>query len=164
VLSTAPTGDSPMGWPTTRTAWRSGRPTSRAAPRRCSTPPPGWCAHDHGLAVDPVSRLAFIACDANATLLTLDLSTEQIIGTNTVGDQPDVLAYDQPAHRLYVASASGWVSVLYLRHHQLSVAGSDHLADDFHVVAVDPGTHHSYYPVPAGANGHPALLEFAPAG
>jgi len=126
-------------------------------------PLPG-CVHDHGLAVDPVSRLAFIACDANATLLTLDLSTGQIIGTNTVGDQPDVLAYDPQAHRLYVAAESGWVSVLDLRNHQLSVAGSDHLADDAHVVAVDPGTHHSYYPVPVGANGHPALLEFAPAG
>jgi DNA-binding beta-propeller fold protein YncE len=126
-------------------------------------PLPG-CAHDHGLAVDPAGRLAFIACDANATLLTLDLSTGQITGTNTVGDQPDVLAYDPSAHRLYVAAESGWVSVLDLRNHQLSVSGSDHLADDAHVVAVDPGTHHSYYPVSVGANGHPALLEFAPAG
>lgn len=125
-------------------------------------PLPG-CEHDHGLAVDPGSRVAFIACDSNATLLTLDLTTGQVTGTNMVGEQPDVLAYDQNAHRLYVASESGWVSTLDLRGQQLSISGSDHLADDAHVVAVDPDTHHSYYPVPAGANGHPALLEFAPA-
>jgi len=57
-------------------------PTTLAITHR--VPLPG-CAHDHGLAVDPVTRLAFIACDANATLLTLDLRTEQITGTNTVG-------------------------------------------------------------------------------
>jgi len=84
-------------------------PTTLAITTR--VPLPG-CEHDHGLAVDPGSRVAFIACDSNATLLTLDLTTGQITGTNTVGEQPD--------------------------------------------------THHSYYPVPAGANGHPALLEFAP--
>ena len=35
-------------------------------------------------------------------------------------------------------------------------------ADGAHVVAVDQATHHSYYPVPSGAGGHPALLERAP--
>ena len=29
-------------------------------------------------------------------------------------------------------------------------------------VAVDPSTHHSFYPVPAGANGRPTLLEREP--
>jgi hypothetical protein len=29
-------------------------------------------------------------------------------------------------------------------------------------VAVDPGTHHSFYPIPAGSNGQPALLERQP--
>jgi hypothetical protein len=39
------------------------------------------------------------------------------------------------------------------------VLGSGHLADGAHVVAVDPTTHHSFYPVPQGADGRPALLE-----
>jgi hypothetical protein len=30
------------------------------------------------------------------------------------------------------------------------------------VVAVDPDTHRSYYPVPTGTDGHPALLEREP--
>jgi hypothetical protein len=40
--------------------------------------------------------------------------------------------------------------------------GSDHLADEAHVVALDPATHRSYYPIRAGSGGHPVLLERAP--
>ena len=121
-------------------------------------PLPG-CDHDHGLALDTAARLAFVACDGNATLLTVDLDTWQITGTDLVGADPDVLAYDTSAHRLYVAAESGIVSVLDLRGRKLTLAGSDHLADGAHVVAVDPATHRSYYPVPAGSDGRPALLE-----
>ncbi len=70
-----------------------------------------------------------------------------------------MLAYDQATHRLYVAAESGTVTVLNLHNHQLIVAGSGHLADGAHVVAVDPDSHHSFYLVPAGTNGHPVLLE-----
>jgi DNA-binding beta-propeller fold protein YncE len=124
-------------------------------------PLPG-CEHDHGLAVDPSTRLAFVACDANAALLTVDMGTWQVVGTNPVGQDPDVLAYDRNAHRLYVAAESGTLTVLDLGDHQLRVVGSDHLTDGAHVVAVDPSTHHSYYPIPADTNGRPALLEREP--
>jgi DNA-binding beta-propeller fold protein YncE len=120
------------------------------------------CQLPHGLTLDPDNRLAFIACDANATLLTVDLTTWQVTGTNTVGDAPDVLSYDTSARRLYVAAESGWVTILDLHDRQLALVGNDHLADGAHVVAVDPGTHHSFYPIPAGSNGQPALLERQP--
>jgi DNA-binding beta-propeller fold protein YncE len=120
------------------------------------------CEHSHGLALDPGNRLAFLACDGNATLVTVDLAIGKITGMDTVGQDPDVVAYDQNAHRLYVAAESGWLSVLDLHDRHLSVAGSDHLADGAHVVALDPSTHHSYYPIPAGSDGHPALLERGP--
>ena len=73
-----------------------------------------------------------------------------------------MLAYDTAAHRLYVAAESGTLTTLDLRDHTVAVTGSGHLADGAHVVAVDPETHRSYYPVPAGSNGHPALLEREP--
>ncbi|MET8759473.1 YncE family protein [Lentzea sp. NPDC004782] len=136
-------------------------PASLTVQRR--VPLPG-CEHDHGLGLDTADRLAFVACDGNATLLTVDLKTEQVLDTHAVGADPDVLAYDQAAHRLYVAAESGVVTVLDLRDRRLSVAGSGHLADGAHVVAVDPATHHSFYPVPAGADGRPALLEQEPVG
>lgn len=134
-------------------------PTTLAVTRRI--PLPG-CDHPHGLALDPGTRHAFVACDTNATLLTVDLETGATLDTNPVGPQPDVLAYDPGTHRLYVAAESGWVTILDQRGDHLEVIGSDHLADNAHVVAIDEVTHHSYYPLPTGADGHPALLEAQP--
>jgi DNA-binding beta-propeller fold protein YncE len=73
-------------------------------------PLPG-CDHPHGLLVDAPKRLAFVACDENAKLLTLDLGRMKIIGTVDVGDGPDVLAFDRSLRRLYVAAESGNVAV-----------------------------------------------------
>lgn len=130
-------------------------PVTHAVLRR--VPLPG-CDHDHGLTLDSPHRLAFIACDANATLLTLDLDTWRITGTATVGAEPDVLAYDPRAGRLYVAAESGWVTVLQRHGRGLNVIHSAYLADNAHVVAVDPATGRSYYPVLSASGGHPALL------
>jgi DNA-binding beta-propeller fold protein YncE len=131
-------------------------PAKLAVTRR--VPLPG-CEHDHGLALDSAGQVAFVACDGNATLLTVDLSTWQVIGAAPVGEDPDVLAYDQGARRLYVAAESGTVTVLEQRGRTVEVVGMGYLADGAHVVAVDPATHHSFYPIPHGANGHPAVLE-----
>jgi DNA-binding beta-propeller fold protein YncE len=120
------------------------------------------CRHPHGLSVDGPDRLVSVACDQNATLLTIDQTNWTVTATNPVGEDPDVLAYDPAAHRLYVAAESGTLTTLDLRDHTLAVTGSGHLADGAHVVAVDAGTHRSYYPVPVGSNGYPALLERQP--
>ncbi|MCE3555461.1 YncE family protein [Pseudonocardia sp. RS11V-5] len=120
------------------------------------------CEHDHGLAVDPDAQLAFVACDGNAVLLTVDMRTWQVLGTSPVGKDPDVVAYDRNAHRLYVAAESGTLAVLDLAGRQLTLVGLDHVADGAHIVAVDPNTHHSYYPIPVGSDGRPALLERVP--
>ncbi|WP_328828849.1 YncE family protein [Streptomyces sp. NBC_00252] len=124
-------------------------------------PLPG-CDHDHGLALAPDDRLAFVACDGNARLLTVDLNTRRIIGTDAVGTDPDVLAYDSAAHRLYVSAESGWLTVLDNRDRHLTVSGRAHLVDGAHVVAVNSTTHRSYYPVPQGSDGHPALVTYRP--
>ncbi|MGW3124051.1 hypothetical protein ACWDBW_44275 [Streptomyces sp. NPDC001107] len=118
---------------------------------------------DHGLVLAPADRLAFVACDGNARLLTVDLTTWQVTGTDRVGQEPDVLAYDPVARRLYVAAESGWVTIADNRDRHLTVTGNAHLADGAHVVAVDSTTHRSYFPVPHGTDGHPALLVYRPA-
>ncbi|GAA2351565.1 YncE family protein [Dactylosporangium salmoneum] len=122
-------------------------------------PLPG-CDHNHGLTLDPAHRMAFVACDGNATLLTIDLNRWKVLGTQRVGDDPDVLAYDPSAGRLYVAAESGRLTTLDQHDRRLTVAGRAHLADGAHVVAIDPTTHRSYYPVPHGTTGQPALLSF----
>jgi DNA-binding beta-propeller fold protein YncE len=134
-------------------------PAALTIERRIALPD---CQHPHGLAIDGPDRLVFVACDENATLATVDQSTWGVINRNPVGQDPDVLAYDTVAHRLYVAAESGTVTTLDLRRHNLAVSGSGHLADGAHVVAVDPDTHRSYYPVPTGTDGHPALVEREP--
>ena len=114
-----------------------------------------------GFGFGPSARLAFVACADNATLLTIDLAIWQTAGTTAVGEQPDVLAYNQGEQRLYVAAENGIVSVYDQRDRHLTDVGSGHLADGAHVV-VDPSIGHTYYPDRAGTDGHPALLEQAP--
>jgi len=114
------------------------------------------CDHDHGLALDTSDRLAFVACDGNATLLTVDLNTWQVLGTSPVGQDPDVLAYDAAARRLYVAAESGTVTVLDLHDRRLTVTGSGHLANEAHVIAVDTGRPARAGAVRAGAGVLPA--------
>ncbi len=84
------------------------------------------------------------------------------LDTQRVGDDPDVLAYDPGAGRLYVAAESGWVTILDEHDRRLTVTGRAYLAGGAHIVAVDPTTHRSYYPVPHGKDGKPGLLLFDP--
>ena len=63
-------------------------PAAMTVSRRIALP---GCDHPHGLALDPA---AGVECDGNATLLSVDITTGRVSGTNPVGDGPDVLAYD----------------------------------------------------------------------
>ena len=134
---------------------RRRRPGDPQGHRR--VPLPG-CSDDHGLALDSPARLAFIACDINSVLLTVDMNTWRVMGTAVVGVEPDVVAFDGHAGRLYVAAESGSVTVFQLHGHRLRVIYSNYLADDVHVVAVDPVTGRGYFPVLGASGGHPAVL------
>ncbi len=134
-------------------------PTTLAVTARIGLP---GCDGPHGVALASSVGTAFVACEDNAKLLAVDLAGRRVSGSAAVGDGPDVVVYDQGLQRLYVAAESGDVSIFDWRGQTLRMAGAAHLADGAHVVAVDAATHHSFYPVPAGSDGHPALLERAP--
>jgi hypothetical protein len=134
-------------------------PTSDRIIRRIALP---GCDHPHGLHVDPPRRLAFIACDGNALLLTLDLSTMKVTGRASVGDSPDVLAFDTSSRWLYVAAESGDVAVFAERGRTLRKLGQWKVASTAHTVAVDPRTHYSYFPLESGVGGRPELRIMAP--
>jgi DNA-binding beta-propeller fold protein YncE len=121
------------------------------------------CASPHGLLVDSPRRLAFAACAGNARLLTLDLHTLRVIGSASVGDSPDVLAFDGSLRRLYVSAESGVVAVFAERGRGLAKLGQTTLAPHAHTVAVDPRTHRVYFPLEKGSRGGPQLLIMRPA-
>ena len=134
-------------------------PRKNRVVRRVSLP---GCSHDHGLYVDASRRLAFVACDGNARLLTLDLRRMKAVGAASVGAAPDVLAFDSVLRRLYVAAESGEVSVFAERGHGLTKLGQAVLAPHAHTVAVDSRTHLVYFPLESGTTGKPQLLIMKP--
>jgi DNA-binding beta-propeller fold protein YncE len=119
--------------------------------------PLSGCAHDHGLLIDAPQRLAFIACDGNATLLVMDLGSMGVLARQSVGDSPDVLALDGGAHLLYVACESGVLSVFDERERAaVRKVGEGYVAPEAHSVAVDAATHRIYLPL-QDVDGHPIL-------
>jgi DNA-binding beta-propeller fold protein YncE len=179
VLVTAPAGDYPDGLaydPVDRHAFVSDEsggvdvqsqnqlavidPDRNSVIRRISVP--SSCNHDDGLNVDSPRRLAFIACDGNARLLTFDLNTMTVTGTADVGSDPDVLAFDPGLRRLYVAAESGIVAVFAEHGQHLRKLGQAFLASEAHTVAVDPRTHLVYFPLQVGTTGKPQLLIMKP--
>jgi DNA-binding beta-propeller fold protein YncE len=134
-------------------------PTSNRIIRRVHIPD---CVNDHGLYVDSPRRLAFVACDGDASLLTLDLRTMTVTSLATVGAAPDVLAFDPGLRRLYVSAESGVVAVFAETANGLRKLGQAFLATEAHTVAVDPQTHDVYFPLQRGSTGKAQLLIMAP--
>lgn len=116
--------------------------------------------HPHGVYIDAPHRLAFIAGEESATLGVLDLRTLELRQVLPVGADPDVLAFDPAAGRLYVAAESGVVSVFEERDRTLEQLGW-YRAPHAHTVAVDPATHRVYLPL-ADVKGSPVLRILAP--
>lgn len=102
---------------------------------------------NHGLLIDPVSRLAFIACEGNNKLLVLNMVGRRVSASFNVGSDPDVLALDPGFGRLYVASEAGVVSIFKVSSERVTKIGDALIGPDAHVVAVDPATHRSYFPL-----------------
>ena len=115
------------------------------------------CDSAHSVAADQQDRLVFVACAYNAHLITVDATNWTAVATDPVAQGPETLAYDAAAHRLYVAAESGILTVAFVRDRKIQQTRAGFLADDAHVVAVDPNTHRSFYPVHGGSEG-PVLL------
>jgi YVTN family beta-propeller protein len=123
-------------------------------------PLPG-CDHDHGLLLDAVRRLAFVACEGNARLIVLDMTTWEERSSYPVGVQPDILAFDGGLGRLYVASESGDVAVFEEKGRSLLPLGVGCLAREAHTVAVDPKTHRVYFAL-RNVGGRPVIRVMQP--
>jgi DNA-binding beta-propeller fold protein YncE len=116
--------------------------------------------HPHGLLIDAPHRLAFVACEGNARLLVFDLTSLRVTESHSVGDDPDVLAFDPGLRRLYVAAESGVVTVFQQRGVALQPRG-EYRAPGAHSVSVDPATHRVYLPL-ENIGGRPVLRILSP--
>ena len=116
--------------------------------------------HPHGFTLDEAGRLAFISCEGNGELLVVDLRTMKVLSAHTVGDDPDVLAWDPTWRRLYVAAESGVLSSFVADGAILHPAGEIR-APHAHTVSVDPRTHRVYLPL-ENVDGHPVLRILRP--
>jgi len=126
-------------------------------------PLPG-CESAHGLRLPANGKSAFIACESNHRLLQLDLETGQVLATLATGEDPDVLSIDPGLGWLYVAAESGDLAVFDIRNPVVTALGHDHPGPSSHSVAVDPSSHHVFFPLKVGPNGKPVLRIMKPAG
>jgi YVTN family beta-propeller protein len=121
------------------------------------------CDGAHGVYLDDPTQVAYVACERNAKLLAVDLHTGRTSPTVSVGDVPDVLAYDPGLHRLYVAAESGTLAVFQIDGMNLRKVAQGFAGPNAHTVAVDPATHRIFLPL-ADDNGRPVLRVMAPEG
>ncbi|HXM48254.1 MAG TPA: YncE family protein [Pyrinomonadaceae bacterium] len=118
-------------------------------------PLPG-CSGSHGLNIDSEHRLAFVACEENAKLAVFDLDSKKMTAIQSVGADPDVLAFDKAFARLYVSAESGIISIFDERGKSLVKIGEGFFAANAHSVAVDSRTHRVYFPL-QNVGGKPVL-------
>jgi YVTN family beta-propeller protein len=125
-----------------------------------SIPLPG-CEGAHGLRIHGESAL--VACEGNSKVVRVDLASGAL-AIAASGADPDVLAIDPGLGWLYVAAESGEVAVFDLGRPGLVSLGREHPGDASHSVAVDPSTHHVFFPLAKGPAGKPVLRIMKPTG
>jgi hypothetical protein len=120
---------------------------------------PNFCLTPHGMALDPNSHIAFIACvdSEPASILRVDVQSMETIAEApyTVLSNPDMLTFDRGLHLLYVASAGG-ITLFHEDGKELKWLGNYTFGVNTHSLAVDESTHTIYIPLPR-MGGRPVL-------
>lgn len=119
------------------------------------------CARNHGLLIDSAHQRAYIACQANARLVVFALQDHRTVSSQPIGTDPDVLAADPGLQRLYVAGEGGLVSAFDVAAPVPVKIGEAKLADNAHIVGVDPATHRVYFPL-RDVGGRPVMRIMEP--
>jgi DNA-binding beta-propeller fold protein YncE len=109
--------------------------------------PVDGCQFNHGMAVDSERHRAFLLCSRNRTLTIFALDTYRAIAHFPIPTGSDVVKFDPGLGRVYVACASGFISVF-----EAQTGDRYRKLEDFpvqkmvHSLAVDPATHRVYAP------------------
>lgn len=106
-----------------------------------SIPLPGG-RHPHGLLIAPGAAIAYVACDGDDRLLTVDLVSGKVLSVLPVAHDPDVLAVDDGLKRLYVAAESGVLETYDISKPTSPVSlGDVFIGEGAHTLAVDQVSH-----------------------
>lgn len=109
--------------------------------------PVAGCEHNHGMALDPKGRRAFLLCGGNRTFTVFDLDGHKSVAHLPMPAGADVVKFDPGLQRAYAACSSGAIMVV-----QEDDPNHFRKLEDFHVqpkvhsLAVDPETHRVYTP------------------
>jgi len=118
------------------------------------------CRENHGMAIDPERRRAFLSCEGNDTLTVFDLDAHKAIAHLPMARGADVVMFDPGLRRVYVACSSGAISVFQMDDptHFRKLADVQ-VEPRIHSLAVDPRTHRVYVPAEQ-EKGRPAAKMF----
>ena len=108
------------------------------------------------VSIDPAANRLYVAHMNAGELLVFDLGRRRVIRTIPAAGVHGVLAVPQAESGEAAAFAAG--------RRGLTKLGQQFFASRAHAVAVDSRTHLVYFPLEAGAGGHPELLIMAPIG
>ena len=122
------------------------------------------CSGAHGLRIHPDGKSALVACEDNAKVARVGLDGAHALSLEASGADPDVLALDAGLGWLYVAAESGDVRIFDLKKPGLVGIGRERPGDASHTLAVDPATHHVFFPLAVGPHGTPILRIMRPVG
>ncbi|KGA94007.1 hypothetical protein LptCag_0633 [Leptospirillum ferriphilum] len=114
------------------------------------------CEWPHSLYILVRPHRAFVGCEKDARLLSVNLDNEKISPRLSTGGKPDVLTWDPEDRRLFVASESGIVSVYREQAGTLSEISHRFLGKAAHTILFDPGNRLLYLPL-ENSGGRPVL-------
>jgi YVTN family beta-propeller protein len=109
--------------------------------------PVGRCRGNHGMALDPARRRAFLVCEENNLLAVFDLDKHEVLDEIPLPGGADVVKYDPGLRRVYVACSSGAISAVQMDdpNHFRKLADVP-VQKKAHSLAVDLETHRVYLP------------------
>ena len=116
--------------------------------RVVSQHPVGRCRGNHGMALDPERRRAFLVCEENDLLAVFDLDKREVIQDLPIPGGGDVVKYDPGLRRIYVACYNGAISVIQMDdpNHFRKLADVP-VQKKVHSLAIDLETHRVYTPL-----------------
>ncbi|HTV58589.1 MAG TPA: YncE family protein [Verrucomicrobiae bacterium] len=106
----------------------------------------GRCSGNEGMALDAVHRLAFLSCEEANLLAVFDLRTNQAAAYLPMAAGGAGVALDAKLDRIYVACASGTISVYEEKGSRCRRMGDVSAAHSVHSLAIDPLTGRIYVP------------------